>query len=503
MFSNIMLLGYIVPQTTTFNPLQALSNLQSLNNYFSELAFLTIESERARISNENYIIPLEAYSGLISSLKIYNTYLMDDYATWSYCPSSNIVKKKIIPTWKSNDPSSIVYENLVDVVQLTLTNVIPSQAESFYEQISSNGSSTASYSFYIYFNTLPISTNQLQDAIDTLKACETTRIDQLSTIVEYLMIAGFCVLGVSFATIVWYLLKVDKKINLCWNRLLKKVQDNYSMLKRITIDRLANYHNIYSLEEEDDVNQRSKTSKLNFNSFRTYLMKFSILFIFSIVLYLVAVLVFYSNIQNYLHYRINLISITENRRTKVIQLSYFAMQQEAFFYSFDTASVYNYTLSPGILESFKRTDKVLAELRKGMESPLIYSYMPDQVWNLLYSNINQYSDFLKYGALFAIDYYRYESMCMVNYSCRHSDFNIKVYFNELNELIQALTNISNITNTLSQSQIEKELNSLIYFSAFSLLFFVFLYLFYYLPYLTQQQKMIKKIELMIKITPES
>jgi hypothetical protein len=118
-----MLLGYIIPQTNTFNPLQALSHLQNLNYYFSELGFLTIESETVQRSEGVYFFSLNAYSEIISSIKLYGNNLMNDYNSWSYCPSSRIVTEKIIPIWTSSSPNRIIYENLVDVVQSTLTNV--------------------------------------------------------------------------------------------------------------------------------------------------------------------------------------------------------------------------------------------------------------------------------------------------------------------------------------------------------------------------------------------
>lgn len=349
---------------------------------------------------------------------------------------------------------------------------------------------------------MTVSVNQLQGAIDGLRTCESDRIAGLTAVVYYLMIAGFAVLVISFGLIVWCLLKVDKKINLCWNRLLEKVEDKYASLKKITIDRLAQYHNIYA-QDEEEINRRPKDSKLSFKFFRKYIIRFSFLFILSIVLYLVAVLVFYTNIENYLKYRLNFISITENRRTKIIQLSYFTMQQQSFFNLYNTASIYNYTTSPDITVSFNRANDALTELRTEMEKPSIYNYMPSEVWDLLYNQIGQYNDFLKFGLLSGINEYRYESMCIISYNCRYGNFNITQYLNELGELIQVLTSISNLTYTITENQIENELNSLVYFTTFSLLFLVFLYVFFYLPYLTQQQKMVQKIDFMIRITPET
>jgi hypothetical protein len=316
------------------------------------------------------------------------------------------------------------------------------------------------------------------------------------------VLAGFCAFGISFFIVVWYILKVNKKINSCWNRLLQKVQDKYSVLKGIAIDRLAQYHSIYSLDEEE-TNHRPKNSKLNFKFHYKYLIRFSILFILSISVCLIIVLIYYNNIQNYLNYRLNFISAIGNMRTKLVQLSYFTIQQTAFRISFDTQSVYNLTLSPDILFSFNRTNEVLLELRREIQSPLVYNHIPSEVWNMLYSQLDQYKDFLKFGALSGIDYYRYESIYAVSYDFEYTGFSIVQYFDELSELIAVLTNITSVADKNSKTQIENELNSLIYFTVFVLLFFIFLYTFYYFPYITKQQEMVKKIEFVMKTIPET
>jgi hypothetical protein len=252
-----MLLSYIVPQTNTFSSLQALIHLQDLNYYFSELALLTIQSETIQKSNDQYNFPIGLYSEIISHIGVYENYLISDFNTWSYCPSSKIINQNVLPIWKSNNPKSLVYGNLVDLAQSTLSNVRSTQAKAFLELASSNQSSTLNYSFYIYFNTLPISVNQFQKAIDDLKACESNRINNLTKTVYYLMIAGFCAVGFSFGVMVCYLIKANKEINLCWNQFLQKVEDNYSILKGVIIDRLAQYHSIYS-QDEEETNRRVK-----------------------------------------------------------------------------------------------------------------------------------------------------------------------------------------------------------------------------------------------------
>jgi hypothetical protein len=499
-------LSYIVPQANTYNSLQTLNHLQDLNYYFSEIAFLTIENELTKSTNTTSSFP-GLYSEILPNLEASTNYLLKDYSSWSYCSSSKIINQNILPIWTSNPPKSVALNNLMNFVQSTLAYVILTQGQDFLSAYSSNTCCIANYSFYMYFNALPISVNQLQGAINDLVDCESRKINDLTVIVYYLMIGGFSALGLSFGITLWYLVKIHTQLNLCWNHLLRKVRDKYSILKRIIIDRLAQYHKIYEEEGEEDENDemlhKHKNTKLHLKFYWRYMIRFSILFILSGVLYLVAILVFYNNIKNYLNYRLEFVSAIGDRRTKLLQLSYFTIQQTPFDFSLDTATVLNYTLTPDIILSFNETNEVLIELRKKIQSPSIYNYMPSEIKTMLYDKVTSYNNFLKYGVLSGIDYYRYESMCYLSYNCRYSNMNVTDYFTYIRELTDVLTNIASLADSDSKTQIENELNSLIYFTTFILLFFIVLYSFYYLPYLASQQETIKKIELIIKTIPET
>ena len=51
------------------------------------------------------------------------------------------------------------------------------------------------------------------NAYTGLQTCEANRISWLRTVVNYLLISGLGVIGVSFGLLVFYLKSVDKKIN--------------------------------------------------------------------------------------------------------------------------------------------------------------------------------------------------------------------------------------------------------------------------------------------------
>jgi hypothetical protein len=97
--------------------------LQNLNYYFSELAFLTIESETVQRSNGKYYFSTDTYSQIISNIETYGNYLITDFNSWSYCASSKIVNQNVLPVWTLSSPKSIVYENLLNLVLSTLSEV--------------------------------------------------------------------------------------------------------------------------------------------------------------------------------------------------------------------------------------------------------------------------------------------------------------------------------------------------------------------------------------------
>lgn len=465
------------------------------------MALATLNADISNQFNWTNSFPSDAYLDSISNLKVYGSYIIEDYSAWSYCPSSRIINEKVIPVWTSDSPKSIVYESLVDVAQSTLKNVMFRQSESFFESNSLNGYDSK-YSLYIYFNTLTVSIGQFQHAIDGLKACQSNRINDLTLIVYFLMIAGFSALGLNFIIVSWYLIRVDKLINLCWISLLKNIKYNYTALKDIVKYRLAKYQKIHN-EKDHKVLHTSKGAKLKFNFYWRYMIRFIVLFILSAALYLVAVFVFYENIKNYLIYRVNFITVFLDTKVKLIQLTYFALEIEASQLSYGTERVYNYSITPDVVLCFNQTNQDLIKLTEEIRSPSMTTRMPSSVWNIVYNSLDQYEGFLKYGTFDAIKYYRAESMCLANPDCRQNGFDKSLYINDLMDLMAALNNITNAAGLESKNKIQVELDSLIYFITFTLVFFVIFYLSYLLPYFTEQQEMLKKFDFIIKAIPET
>ena len=67
--------------------------------------------------------------------------------------------------------------------------------------------------FYIIYNSFRITIHELLDAYTDLKNCETTRIKNLSTVVNYLLISELTLIGLVCVLLIFYIKSVEKKIN--------------------------------------------------------------------------------------------------------------------------------------------------------------------------------------------------------------------------------------------------------------------------------------------------
>ena len=67
--------------------------------------------------------------------------------------------------------------------------------------------------FYIIYNSFRITIHELLHAYTGLKACETGRINNISTIVNYLVIFGLTLIGSVCCVLIVYLKSVETQIN--------------------------------------------------------------------------------------------------------------------------------------------------------------------------------------------------------------------------------------------------------------------------------------------------
>ena len=235
------------------------------------------------------------------------------------------------------------------------------------------------------------------------------------------------------------------------------------------------------------------------NVLKKYILKISILIIIALVLFIVAVYVFYENIHLFLMYRIDFINVILSRRIDIFQISYYAKEIIADDNNQGLAQRFsNFKVFPEFLDLLNSNDDELNVLRRVLLTPEVKINMPLTVFDLQYDRVPNATDIFYYGACSGFNFFRKEYLYLVSNTTLGLG-QINSYLKELNELVTIYLNIVIISNTDSKAQINTEVNNLIYFISVCLFFLFLLNFAYFIPYFSKEQKQLEDIELLIKI----
>lgn len=74
-------------------------------------------------ANISLIYSFDNAQEVLNDIKIHQDKLIKDYNSWSYCPSSKIIKEPIVPYWVLENSPVMKYANLHKVIELIIENV--------------------------------------------------------------------------------------------------------------------------------------------------------------------------------------------------------------------------------------------------------------------------------------------------------------------------------------------------------------------------------------------
>ena len=263
--------------------------------------------------------------------------------------------------------------------------------------------------------------------------------------------------------------------------------------------RLEQYHEEFDQDYKEDQETIKKPKKLNMKVFKKYSLRISIVIIFALILFIVAVYVFYENIHLFLMYRVDFINVILSRRIEIFKISYYAKEIIADGSNQGLSERFsNFTVFPELIELLNSSDAEINVLRRVLLTPEIKSNMPSSVFNIQYETVPNTTVFLHYGACAGFNFLRKEySYLTSNTGSGHAQLNN--YLTNLNTLANIYIKLITISNTDSKSQINTELNILIYFVVGCLIFLFLLTFGYFIPYFSKEQKLLENIEMVIKI----
>ncbi|OMJ71243.1 hypothetical protein SteCoe_30601 [Stentor coeruleus] len=121
--ASIAIIIYISQEVSHSNSLIALNHLNNQAFYMAQLSLVLRCLHVENVANISLIYTLENAQDILIELKYYQDSLLKDYNSWSYCPSSNIVKQPIVPYWVLEKSPVLKYTNLHKILELIIENV--------------------------------------------------------------------------------------------------------------------------------------------------------------------------------------------------------------------------------------------------------------------------------------------------------------------------------------------------------------------------------------------
>ena len=104
--------------------MQAILNLGQLSYYISQLAVISRQFDISYDTGMGDIYTIEEFISILNQTQIQQSNLLLDYPSWSYCQSSDVITKDLIPYISIENPSKIMYTNLYEFTDKMIKNVI-------------------------------------------------------------------------------------------------------------------------------------------------------------------------------------------------------------------------------------------------------------------------------------------------------------------------------------------------------------------------------------------
>ncbi|OMJ80482.1 hypothetical protein SteCoe_19231 [Stentor coeruleus] len=494
--SSIASLSYISLEVKHSNSLKPMINLGDIGYLVSGVSFILRYLDASIHGNYTAYYTYDNVNTLLSLLKERKNVLSDEYSEWSYCPSSRIIKEKIIPYWVYEKKPILRYSNLPNLLDLFLTS-----SYSIVNEMQEGKNNYTDHLFFVVFISMGNSFDIIYDAMVNLEKCELSRIDNLKDMSQYLLFASLAVLSCCFFFILCFLLTIDKNLNVLWENLKNKAKFRFTKLKSCISERLILVHNYNDFSVDKIENENIKKNKpINFRHSLHYLWRFSIMIIFVIIFYILSTFIFEANVHNNLYYRPQLISIILQRRIKSNHMCFFTLETELKPTNLSLLSIYpefNSINPPGdalisVIKflSFSQTQIIKSNLQKIMSSTLK---------NIILKGDPNNPTFLLLGSIRGLAYLLQESI-FISFNGKQDDPSV---FSKLVANVIEYTNIGKIATKMSNEDsktiIENLLSQLLNFNIICCIFMLLGYMLYYYPFLNFEIKMLSKITRVLKI----
>ena len=364
-----------------------------------------------------------------------------------------------------------------------------------------------SYCFFIIYNVMGASFDQLSQIYSDLETCELNRLAALNSLKINLLIGEIAILCTTFALLSVYLIFIDKHLNLIWELLRIRARNSFFELKDNIDTRFAHIHERDELIDcEIDSSILKMKDPLRFrHSFRT-IIRFSVIFIVAIFFVLLQSFLLENDLQRYLWDYPTLTSDAMNRKILATRITYYVLESRHTGTSAGTLNYlyphYNTIASPqdNVLDNYNQLIILIDEMRNLSVKALFSQELQNYVY---YSYPSNYT-FLITGTLNALLYFSEESLNYGFSNVRYSiDTVLGQYFNESQALYSSMDVTTAMCISDLKNSIDSQLNALYYFTGVFVALFLIMYLCYYYPMLTFEIKFLIKLTDIIQIIPKT
>ncbi|CAG9328660.1 unnamed protein product [Blepharisma stoltei] len=488
--TNTGILIYIINNVNHTTSMEVFSNLGSIIFYIGTTPIWIRVAESEKMQGEfNSTEAMINLKYIRTSLIQLQNSLKSDYSEWSYCPSSEIIVRNIVPVWEFGQEPKIKHYNFYDFVSLFI-EYIGKTIEDFSTKISYKDDIK-----WLEANSLSYPFQYSNAALEDLVECEKNRIYDKSQVVIILIIVGTLICGACLALLMYFSFILKFIYDKAWTYLRKSAIFNHILLKQACLDRLISVHGVEMTNEHILYEIIPKNMNFNIKTTLTknFFIRLCIFVIISLCFYLFTVFYSYDICENYMINRPKLLQLFNKQRIVLGKILYYTKE-------ISESCLDDYPNSCAFQDPRTEFDKLIEEYQNLDSNKLLSNgmieFQSDDMKRDLYEKTDYSGDYLKYGLIPAAHSLIFDSIYMRG-SYNESEFlNL---FSESTFLQLAMSEFLPLSEKRTKHAIFFQLNIIVYTTVIFSIALGALYLCYYLPYLKREISFLKKSRILPKI----
>ena len=316
------------------------------------------------------------------------------------------------------------------------------------------------------------------------------------------MVVAGIILGLILLFIAFYVLSVDKTLNIIWEFLRKRIYFNYINTKQALIERLSQFHHKSELEIEFDTSEYKASIPFHFWHSLRYLLKLSLIFISVSIFFALASSYFFENIYDYMYYKPRFIYTIIQRRVALTEMLFFTYENELQDTNKSLTTMFpQFGLFTDPVQLYTNAVNSLILTKNIMRDPNTMKLMSTALMNDIFWSLANSSDFQTLGTQAAMNFLELESHFIIFNDETDSPDVIAKYAEETIAQSDVLATLYVVAENDAQNKINAELQAFIDFIICFCIFLISMYVFYYRTYFNAEKKVLTNVMKLIAMLP--